>query len=500
VQSVPRFIIYALVFLGAALMVFNIVGFIRFAFSIRNRIAFKGKSGILYVPIFLLVFFLFGYLAVGLFGNPDLIVAGILFFGSVFVCIVYYLISGITKRILENEEIEARLIASEESNNAKMSFLASISHEMRTPMNVILGLDDIVLRDPDLSGETRRQLEKIRLSARHLQGLINNILDMNRIETGSLKTRNEVFELSETIAQVNAIVQTVCDEKGLLFLRDAQEAASGRFIGDEMQLKQVLMSILDNAVKYTDAPGSIELRVEPGPETEETRAVRFRISDTGVGMDKTFLSNIFNVFTQEDASSTNRFGGSGLSLAVTKSIVDQMGGDITVESQKYVGSTFTVTIPLRCAPAEETVPEEAGDPVSLEGRRVLIAEDIPENAEIVQDLLELEGVETEHAENGAIALECFRNSEPGHFDAILMDLRMPVMDGFEATRSIRALPRTDAKTVPIIALTANAFESDVQASLDSGMNEHLAKPADSVLLYAALRRLIGNNVQAEEKA
>ena len=241
-------------------------------------------------------------------------------------------------------------------------------------------------------------------------------------------------------------------------------------------------------MKYTDAPGTITLSVGADGEQNGLRTLRFAVSDTGIGIDSAFLPKIFDVFAQEDESSTTRFGGTGVSLAVTKNIVELMGGTITVESEKNVGSTFTVTLHLCPAPAE--APAEAPEDGSLSGRHILVVEDLDENAEIVQDLLELEGAESERAENGQIALEMFERSAPGTYDAILMDLRMPVMDGLEATRRIRALPRADAKTIPIIALTANAFESDVRASMDAGMDAHLAKPTDTDCLYSTLKRLI----------
>ena len=490
-------VIYAMVFCGAALMVYNIYGFIHFAAGLRKQTAFEKEYGILYIPIILLILFLLGYLAVGIFGSPDLIVAGILFGGSIFVFIIYKLLNGITQRILERKELEAKLRASEEASRAKTGFLSTISHEMRTPLNVIMGLDNIALRSPDLPQDTRRLLEKIGLSAKHLLGMISNILDMNRIERGRLELHNEVFDLTDALEQIDAIVGTMCEEKGLSYESELQPGAGASYLSDVLQLKQVLLSILENAVKYTDAPGAVSLRTQTQASGESVSTLRFTISDTGIGMDADFLAHIFEAFSQEDASSTSRFGGSGLSLAVTKNIVDLMGGTVSVESEKGRGSVFTVTVPLRQA---ERSPEEAAPPtVALAGRRVLIVEDLPENAEIVQDLLELEDVETEHAENGRIALEMFERAPKHYYDAVLMDLRMPVMDGLEATRRIRALERPDAKTVPIIALTANAFESDVKNSLSAGMNAHLAKPTDAGMLYDTIKRHITNALMEERK-
>ena len=481
-------IISCMVFCGTALMLYNIYGFIRFERYVRKQKAFEKNYSILYIPIALLILFLLGYIAVGAFGNPDLIVAAILFGGSIFVFIIYLLLERITQRILENEKLESKLMATEEASRAKTAFLASISHEMRTPMNVIMGLDSIALLDPSLTSETKQHLEKIGLSAKHLLGMINNILVMNNIESGKLEIQSETFSLADVVSQVSAITETLCSQKGLTYHSAVQPEAEGTYRGDFLQLKQVLLSILDNAVKYTDAPGTVSLDIGIDADGESVRTLRFAVSDTGIGIDKDFLPKVFEVFTQEDGSFTNRFGGSGLSMAVTKNTVELMGGTISVSSEKNVGSVFTITIPLEYIKEqqEETVPET----VSLAGRRVLIVEDLPENAEIVQDLLELEDVQTEHAENGQVALEMFDQSPLDYYDAILMDLRMPVMDGLEATRHIRAMPRADAKTIPIIALTANAFESDVRNSLDAGMNAHLAKPTDADMLYETLKRFI----------
>jgi CheY-like chemotaxis protein len=275
------------------------------------------------------------------------------------------------------------------------------------------------------------------------------------------------------------------------------EGAGGKYLGDEMELKQVLLSLLDNAVKYTDAPGRVRFAVSALATTEVRRVISFVVSDTGIGMDEEFLTKVFGVFAREDASSTSRHGGGGLSLAVAKRMVDQMGGSIHADSKKGEGSIFTITLPLDVVEGPEVVEdtesiEDAeGEPEELlEGYRILIAEDIDENAEIVMDLLDLEGAETERAENGAIAVDMFSSSEVGYYDAILMDLRMPVMDGLEATRRIRALEREDAARIPIVALTADAFESDMRQTEAAGMNAHMAKPADADLMYRTLRQLI----------
>jgi signal transduction histidine kinase/AmiR/NasT family two-component response regulator len=482
--------IYAMVYLGSALMVFNIYSFVRFARYVRDLGAWDRNNRILTIPIWLLVMFLLGYLAVGFLGKPALIVAGILFGGSIFVTIMYYLLNGITRQIVERESVNARLMASEETNRLKTSFLSVISHEMRTPMNVILGLDELELKNPALPPETREHLTKIGQSGRHLLGLINNVLDMNRIESGGLEVKREAFSLSEALGQVNAIAQTLCEEKGLDYVFAQPEERDAACLGDVMKLKHVLLSMLENAVKYTAAPGTVRFTVEAEPAGEGARTLRFSVADTGVGIDREFLPKLFHSFEQEDPSATNRYGGSGLSLSLAKQLVELMGGTIRAESEKGRGSIFTVTLPLPIAPDSRSGETSALPAAALAGRRVLLAEDVAENAEIVIDLLELEDVETDRAENGRIALELFERSADWYYDAVLMDLRMPVMDGLEAARRIRALDRDYAKQVPIIALTANAFESDVQASLEAGMNYHLPKPADAEMLYETLKRQI----------
>ncbi|MBR2527639.1 MAG: response regulator [Blautia sp.] len=485
-------LIHGMIYLGSALMVYNIYGFIHFGRQFGNQGSWEKADRILAITVILLVFFLLGYLTIGILGIPDLMTAGILFGGSIFVFIVCKLLEKIARQIQDKEHIQAELIASEASNHAKNTFLASVSHEMRTPMNVIIGLNDICLKDPTLTVETREHLKKVGASARHLLSLINNILVMNSLDMDSAVQQTSTFSLADTVDQVNAIVSVNCEEKGLTYHFSALDDLRKSYIGDELQLKQILFSLLDNAVKYTKAPGNVDFSIAcEDSDGEGKDTFRFTVSDTGVGIDKDFLPRVFQVFSQEDASSTTLYGGSGLGLAVTKKIVEQLGGTITASSEKNVGSVFTILLPLLAA-EEEVIPLST-DSISLEGKRILVVEDLPENAEIIQDLLELEGVITEHAENGKIALDMFLSSPPKYYDVILMDLRMPVMDGLTATREIRASHHPDAKTVPIAALTANAFESDVRQSLSAGMNVHLAKPADADLLYSTLKTLIWQN-------
>ena len=266
------------------------------------------------------------------------------------------------------------------------------------------------------------------------------------------------------------------------------------YVGDSLKLKQAMINILGNSVKFTNAPGKITFTVERATSDNDTETLRFRMKDTGIGMDKEFIPKLFDAFSQEDTGNTSRYGGSGLGMAITKSIVDMMGGKIEVESEKGVGSTFTSTIPLINATAGEYLSAETkkdvNENISLAGCHLLIAEDQEINAEVLIDLLELEDMSSEWAENGKQAVEIFNESEAGHFDAILMDMRMPVMDGLSAAREIRKLDHPDAKKIPIIALTANAFEEDVKQCLDAGMDAHLSKPVNIDLLKEKLSLML----------
>ena len=513
--------IYAMVYLGAILMAYNIYGFVRFARYIRGIKTWGRSNRILYIPIVLLVCFLLGYLMVAFFGKPDLVIAGILLGGSIFVFVMYKMLSSIVQKVIEAERLEAELLAAEESNRAKSSFLASISHEMRTPMNVILGMNALALKQPQLPQAAREQLEKADHSARHLSNLIDNLLTMQKAESVGLTMHEAPFSLMEALEQISANASAMCRQKGLQYDISFAKCAAGNFFGDAAELKRAISCILDNAVKYTDAPGTVRFCVKCAKGQNRGTHVLFIVSDTGIGIDEAFLPKIFEPLTQEDGSSTNRFGGSGMGLTVANSIITHMGGAIEVESRKGKGSTFTITVPISpvpnevCANCEGCTPDQGEDcatcricklgqavaeagqsaaqaaaPIDLAGKRVLIAEDTDDNAEILSDLLELEGVESERAENGLAAVRMVEASAAFRYDAILMDLRMPVMDGWEAARRIRGLDRPDAKAVPIIALSANDREQDIRQSLAAGMNEHLAKPIEADTLYQSLRKNI----------
>ena len=531
------------------------------------------------------------------------------------------------EQMAQNQALGDALTAAMEASKAKTAFLSNMSHEIRTPMNAIIGLDSIALNDPDISAQTREYLEKIGISANHLLALINDILDMSRIESGKMSLKNEEFSFSALLEQINTMFSTQSAEKGLRYNCRMKGTLDDCYIGDSMKLKQVLINILSNAIKFTPEGGDIDLTVERTAQFDGKSALRFTVSDTGIGMSEDYLPHIFDSFSQEDSSATNRYGSSGLGLAITKNIVEMMNGNIEVRSKKGEGTTFTVTVTLmdsgrkgmeQCgheiAPGEMSVLVVDDDPVAceharlvlekagiacdvvysgaealeavklrharsnpynlilvdlkmpdmdgvetareirkiigqesaiiiitayrwddvmedaidagvdgfvakplfanaiieefssalhrknaaaepkpgtdLKGRRILLAEDVDINADIIMMVLAMREMTCERVSNGREAVDRFRESKPGFYDAILMDIRMPEMDGLEATGVIRSLDREDAKSVPIIALTANAFDEDVQRSLQAGMNAHLSKPIDNDALFAILEELI----------
>ena len=401
-------------------------------------------------------------------------------------------------RVIYTQNARNRAVAMAEAaksaSRAKSQFLSRMSHEIRTPINAIIGLDSIILRDQDISPRTRDGLDKIGASARHLLSIVNDILDMSRIETGRMTLKSEVFSFRDFLKQIDIIIGGQCQEKGLDYVTNVLGTPDEYYFGDSLKLKQVVINILGNAVKFTDAPGTISFTVEQISRASDRAALRFTMTDTGIGIDKAFIPKMFEAFSQEDTGNASPYGGSGLGMPITKSIVMMMGGEIQVESEKGAGSTFTVYVPLKRVPEADIPrapePDAPAAADALSGLNLLIVEDQEMNAEVLADLLSLEDMTSEWAENGQRAVEMLSESAPGQFDAILMDMRMPVMDGLTATREIRKLSHPDAKTIPIIALSANAFEEDVKQCLAAGMNAHLSKPVDIDLLKETLRSIL----------
>ena len=393
------------------------------------------------------------------------------------------------------ETLKDALAATQEANRAKTVFLSNMSHEIRTPMNAIIGMNTIALNEPTASEPVKEYLLKMDTSARYLLGIINDILDMSRIDSGSMVIKNEEFSFVNCLEQVNTIIGGQCREKGLTYECRTQGSIDNCYIGDAMKLKQVLVNILGNAVKFTPEGGTVSFAVDEGPRYDGQATLRFIIRDNGIGMSEEFLPHLFDPFSQEESSSANKLGSTGLGMPITKSLVELMNGHIEVESKKNVGTTFTVTVTLGKSQHQDAQTQDAdGTPEEkrsdLKGRHIMIAEDVAVNAEIMVAILKMRETEADVAQNGKVAVELFENHPEGHYDAILMDVRMPEMDGLEATRIIRSLDRSDAKTIPIIALTANAFDEDVQRSLQAGLNAHLSKPVEPEVLFEALEKLI----------
>ena len=384
----------------------------------------------------------------------------------------------------------------EQANAAKQEFLSSMSHDIRTPMNAIIGMTSLALDNTDDPKRVRDYLGKIALSSKHLLGLINDVLDISKIESGKMTLNVEPVSLREAMDSIVNIMQPQVTAKNQQFKAAAREILSENVCCDGVRLNQVLINLLGNAVKFTPEKGAVQLTVyqEALPEDASRVRTHFLVSDTGIGMSKEYQKVIFESFSREDNTRVRKTEGSGLGMAITKCIVDAMGGTISVRSEQGRGSEFHVVLDLEkaAAPAASEAADGAAERVNdvvLKGRRILLAEDNELNWEVARELLSILELELDWAENGEICVEKFRNSPAGHYDAIIMDVRMPVMDGYEATAAIRRLEREDAD-IPIIAMTADAFSEDIQRCLERGMNDHLAKPIDIQAVTYKLKKYL----------
>ncbi len=386
---------------------------------------------------------------------------------------------------------EARREA-EQANLAKQEFLSSMSHDIRTPMNAIVGMTALALDNTDNPEQVRDYLGKIALSSKHLLGLINDVLDISKIESGKMLLNLETVPLQEAVDSIVNIIQPQAAAKNQRFRVTLREILSENVRCDGVRLNQVLLNLLGNSVKFTPEQGAVELTVyqEALPEDASRVRTHFLVRDTGIGMSKEYQQVIFESFSREDNTRVRKTEGSGLGMAITKYIVDAMGGTISVHSEQGRGSEFHVVFDLERAAAPAAQAADGGERtggVDLKGKRILLAEDNELNWEVARELLSILELELDWAENGEICAEKFRKSPVGYYDAILMDVRMPVMDGYEATAAIRGLERGDA-AVPIIAMTADAFSEDIQRCLACGMNDHLAKPIDIETVARKLKK------------
>lgn len=396
------------------------------------------------------------------------------------------------RQLQERRLLEESLQLARQNEDAKQAFFRNMSHDMRTPLNAILGSSELARRHLEEPDRMAGYLDKIDVSGRYLLGLINDILEMARMEHGQLQLEHRQFDLKECVEECLCAFRMQADRERKT-LREEFLTEHTLLLGDSFRIQQILNNLLSNAFKFTPPGGTIELLVRQ-VDSGDYGKYEFVVSDTGIGMSPEFLERIFEPYAREMRFSDRQASGTGLGMPITKSLVSQMGGEIQVESAPGEGSKFTVVLPL-AAGAEPAVPEtpEAQDSFSLSGRHILLAEDNEINMEITAEQLNALDVRVTQAWNGAEAVERFAESEPFTFDAILMDMQMPVVDGCEAARRIRAMERPDAKAVPIIAVTANAFAEDMSATLSAGMNAHISKPIDFSLLEKTLAKAVRGN-------
>ena len=400
------------------------------------------------------------------------------------------------KKLKKAKDITTEALqTAENANKAKTDFLSNMSHDIRTPMNAIIGMTSLIRHDAGNKAKVIEYADKIDISSQHLLGIINDVLDMSKIEAGKTVFKYTDFSILDFITELNTIFHSQIDEKNQTLTIIKENIRHEWVNGDQVHLMQIFSNLVSNAVKYTQEGGKIQFLVE---ECETKSSVyakyRFLVSDNGMGMSADFKDTIFDAFTRAESSMTNKIQGTGLGMAITKNLVEAMGGTIDVESELGQGSCFEVLIDLRIAEdrfvssAEQAEKDEPAGNV-LKGMRFLCAEDNELNAEILMELLKIEGAECTICENGKRVLEAFEQSAPGDYDMILMDVQMPVMNGYEATKAIRRSSHELAKTIPIIAMTANAFSEDIQHSLAAGMNAHVSKPVEMKVLEKTIRSI-----------
>ncbi|MCR4708533.1 MAG: response regulator [Clostridiales bacterium] len=489
-----------LILAGAALMVFNILRYRRFAKKLRESGDWSSERLALMLPFVLLCLFFLGYLAVALAGEPDFVIAFILLGGSIFVAIVVFMLSGITDRIRENEQLAAALLAAEEANHAKTRFLSNMSHDLRTPMNAILGYTHLGLREGAKEEEMRSCLEKIGRSGNQMLSVVNDVLEMSSIESGRLELVPEPVRLCRILHECCDMMEGEMERQGLTFTRDIADTRTQWVLCDGRRLSRVVLNLLSNACKYTKPGGSVQASLRITDDAEETVACEISVRDTGIGMSEGFARNLFDPFERERTAETEEIQGTGLGMAITKRIVDAMGGEIEVRTQQGEGTEFIVRLRLpRTEPGEDCgcphgsaadgngAEGAENEAPSFRGLRLLLAEDNEINREMASMILSAEGFTVDTAENGRKAVDMLAAAPAGFYAVVLMDIQMPVMNGYEAARAIRALEDPEKAGIPVLAMTANAFREDVAAAEAAGMDGHIAKPLDVPKMMETLR-------------
>ncbi|MCL2253624.1 MAG: ATP-binding protein [Lachnospiraceae bacterium] len=395
------------------------------------------------------------------------------------------------QEIRNRQIIQEAMMAANQANNAKSDFLSRMSHDIRTPLNAIIGMSGIANKNINDSLRLKDCLKKIDNAGKHLLALVNEILDMSRIESGRFTIITEEINLADLIRNIYSIVENLAEQRNhkLKFITD--DLLHLRIFGDHSRIQQILMNLLSNAVKYTPNGGEIVFTAIEEPGENEVSIYKFIVEDNGIGMSPEYITELYEPFTRVDDSRTSKIEGTGLGMAIVKNLVLLMNGDIEVESEVSRGTKFTVTLPLLHTKRIDDVKiKEVGNNTDFSGKRILMVEDNELNMEIAVDLLEMTGVTVEAAENGLIAVNMVKDHVENYYDLIFMDVQMPIMNGYEATKAIRGLGRRDTLRLPIIAITANAFTEDIERTKEAGMNDHVAKPINFAQILAVMNTYI----------